>query len=116
MSELDQGERNLAPVIEYNIRTISDLLKAMSNNHRLRIICSLQKGEKTVGELKDVVDVKQSGISQHLAWLRDQKIVETRRHSQNVYYSLAKGPCRPILQCLNDICPMRADDLGILNR
>ena len=112
MSELDRGEGSFIPAIQNNLRAISDLLKAMSNDNRLRIICSLQKGEKTVGELQDLVNVKQSGLSQHLAWLRNQKIVTTRRGSQNVYYSPAKGPRSPILQCLNHICSMRAADLG----
>lgn len=91
------------PAIQNNLCKISDLLKAMSNDQRLKVICALRKGEKTVTELQDVVDVTQSALSQHLGCLRDQKIVQTRRHGQKVYYSLAKGPCLTVLSCLNDI-------------
>jgi DNA-binding transcriptional ArsR family regulator len=69
----------------------SNLLKAMSNESRLLILCQLVHGEKTVGELEEVVSLSQSALSQHLAVLRQNDLVKTRRSAQSIFYSLA-GP------------------------
>lgn len=69
----------------------SNLLKAMSNESRLLILCQLVHGEKTVGELEEVVSLSQSALSQHLAVLRQSDLVKTRRSAQSIFYSLA-GP------------------------
>jgi DNA-binding transcriptional ArsR family regulator len=64
------------------------LLKAMANERRLIILCHLTEGEKTVGELEDLVGLSQSALSQHLARLRRDGLVKTRRQAQNIFYSL----------------------------
>jgi DNA-binding transcriptional ArsR family regulator len=66
-------------------------LKALANKHRLMILCELHKGERSVGQLLDSVDLSQSALSQHLARLRDDGLVSTRRASQMIYYSLASA-------------------------
>lgn len=66
----------------------SQLLKAMSNGHRLLILCQLLKGERSVGELEKVVGLSQSALSQHLARLRRDELVKTRRSAQTIFYSL----------------------------
>jgi DNA-binding transcriptional ArsR family regulator len=78
-----------------NIETFSDsasraaeLLKMMGNEKRLMILCQLVNGEKSVGELEGLIGLKQSALSQHLAKLRAQRLVATRRVSQTVYYRL----------------------------
>ncbi len=64
-------------------------LKAMANRHRLMILCELHKGERSVTELQQAVGLAQSALSQHLAKLREEKIVATRRQSQTIFYNLA---------------------------
>lgn len=68
---------------------VAELLKALSNSHRLLIVCELISGERSVTELEAVVPLSQSALSQHLARLREINIVSTRREAQTVYYSLA---------------------------
>ena len=66
----------------------SELLKALGNAHRLMILCQLVEGEKSVGELVRSIGLSQSALSQHLARLRRDGIVNTRRSAQTIYYSL----------------------------
>ena len=74
-----------------------ELLKAMANEWRLMILCQLSEGEKTVSELQAILGLSQSALSQHLAVLRREKIVKSRKHAQSVSYSLngkdATGSC-----------------------
>lgn len=69
----------------------SALLKSMGNPHRLMVLCQLAKGERSVGELERMIGLSQSALSQHLARLRRDNLVQTRRSAQTIYYSLA-GP------------------------
>lgn len=64
-------------------------LKAMANRHRLMILCELHKGERCVTDLQQAVGLAQSALSQHLAKLREEDIVTTRRQSQTIFYTLA---------------------------
>lgn len=66
----------------------SAVLKAMGNAHRLKILCHLSRNEASVSELERVVGLSQSALSQHLAKLRQEKLVKTRRHAQTIYYSI----------------------------
>ena len=70
----------------------AELMKALSHPQRLRVMCMLVDGERTVGEINAEVDLSQSALSQHLALLREGGLVRTRREAQNVYYSVAPGP------------------------
>ena len=70
--------------IQANARRASTLLKAMSNEHRLMILCQLQNGERSVGELERLVGLSQSALSQHLARLRRDQLVRTRRVAQTI--------------------------------
>ena len=83
----DASER-LAELQRNAIRA-AKLLKAMSNPARLVILCQLADGERSVGELERAVGLSQSGISQHLAVLRRECVVSSRRVRQTVLYSLA---------------------------
>lgn len=65
------------------------LLKAMANESRLMVLCALAEGERSVGEINAIVDLSQSALSQHLAVLRREGLVTTRRESQTIYYSIA---------------------------
>lgn len=75
-------------------------LKSLSNKWRLLILCQLVKGEKSVGELLDIVDLSQSALSQHLAVLRESDLVSTRRESQSIFYSLKGEEVSQILAAL----------------
>lgn len=81
----------------------ASLMKALGNESRLMILCLLAEGERSVGELNEVIPLSQSALSQQLARLREQQIVETRRESQTVYYRLAEGPIDRVIQLLHDI-------------
>lgn len=79
------------------------LLKALGNEKRLQLLCLLVDGEHSVGELNSLVDLSQSALSQHLALLRQDGLVTSRREAQAVYYGLAKGPAQRIIATLHDI-------------
>ena len=81
----------------------TDLLKAISNESRLLILCQLVHGEKTVGELENVVGLSQSALSQHLAVLRQSDLVKTRRHAQSIYYSMAGTEPRALIEALYNL-------------
>ncbi len=82
----------------------SELLKSLGNAHRLRILCLLVDSEMTVGQINEhLVDLSQSALSQHLARLRDQELVRTRREAQTIWYALVKGPSERIMLALHDI-------------
>jgi len=57
------------------------LMKALGNESRLMILCTLADGERSVGELNDIIPLSQSALSQQLARLRQQRIVQTRREA-----------------------------------
>jgi len=81
-------------------------LKALANVNRLMILCILCEGELSVTELNERVDISQSALSQHLAKLRDDQVVKTRRSSQTIYYSIADGIAKDIIQVLHGhYCP-----------
>lgn len=81
-------------------RRASTLLKAMSNEHRLMILCQLLHGEKSVGELERLIGLSQSALSQHLARLRRDNLVQTRRQAQTIYYSLAGAEASAVINTL----------------
>ncbi|WP_051749259.1 ArsR/SmtB family transcription factor [Nevskia soli] len=76
------------------------LLRAMANRHRLMILCTLSQGELSVGALNERVPLSQSALSQHLAVLRADGLVSTRRESQTIYYSVPDGPALDIIHVL----------------
>ncbi len=83
------------------------LLKALANESRLMILCNLAGGELTVGQLNSHVDLSQSALSQHLALLRRDGLVQTRRQAQTIFYSLVEGPAQQVIGVLHDIyCPL----------
>ena len=81
----------------------AQLLKALANEKRLMVLCLLADGERSVGELNSELDLSQSALSQHLAVLRADGLVETRRDAQTIYYALAVGPAQQIIQTLHGI-------------
>ncbi|MGJ4889498.1 ArsR/SmtB family transcription factor [Bradyrhizobium sp. HKCCYLS3077] len=81
----------------------SDLLKALSNRHRLLIICQLVDVERSVGELAASLGLRDSTVSQHLALLRKDGLVIARRDGQTIYYSISSEPAREVLKTLYQV-------------
>ena len=81
----------------------AQLLKALANDTRLTILCSLYEGEQSVGRLNDRISLSQSALSQHLAVLRRDGLVSTRRESQTIYYSLVDGPAAKVIELMHDL-------------
>ena len=78
----------------------SELLKALANRHRLLILCQLIDGERSVGELAAFLGVRDSTVSQHLAILRRDDLVEARRDGQTIWYSISSVPARDLVEVL----------------
>jgi DNA-binding transcriptional ArsR family regulator len=79
------------------------LLKSLANESRLVVMCVLSEGEISVGKLNKRINLSQSALSQHLAILREQGLVKTRRESQTIYYSLADSDALGVIEKLHDI-------------
>lgn len=89
--------------VEKNVSEVATLLKALSNEKRLTIVCNLKKGELSVGALEDIVGLSQSALSQHLARLRRDGIVKTRRDAQTIFYSIKDDATKQILFLLEEL-------------
>lgn len=76
------------------------LLKGMASTPRLRVLCNLAAGERSVGELLETIPLSPSALSQHLAILRREGLVTTRRSAQTILYTLADGPALEIMTIL----------------
>jgi len=85
-----------------NAREASEFLKALSHEVRLLILCFLVEGEKSVSEIEKMLKLRQPAVSQQLARLRADGLVETRRNGKNIYYSLARTEVRDVIQALHD--------------
>lgn len=79
------------------------LLGALANERRLAILCELVEGERSVGELVEIVGLTQSALSQHLAKLRAAGIVATRRNAQSIYYRLTSAAAGSVMTTLAKI-------------
>lgn len=82
----------------------TQLLKLLANENRLLILCKLSEmGETSVTELSQHIKLSQSALSQHLAKMREQGIVSTRRESQSIFYRIDNDDVAQIMQTLHDI-------------
>ncbi len=77
------------------------LLKAMANERRLQILCMLLENELSVGELSSRLELSQSALSQHLAWLRRDGLVNTRKEAQTVFYTLSSTEVKAMIELLH---------------
>ena len=99
---------NLAE-LEEKATEVSGLLRVMSNQWRLLILCNLAQGEQSVQELQKLVGLGQSALSQHLAILRYEGLVSTRRVAQSIFYSIASEEAEKLLGTLYDIYCVPSD-------
>ena len=83
---------------------VAGILRALANERRLMILCRLVEcGEANVSALAEAVGLSQSALSQHLARLRQGKLVRTRREAQTIYYSLADPGVSKVLAALYEV-------------
>lgn len=84
----------------------ASLLRLLGNEKRLMVLCQLADGELSVSALQARIGLSQSALSQHLALLRDQGVVATRRESQTIYYRIADHAALRVIQTLAELfCP-----------
>jgi ArsR family transcriptional regulator, virulence genes transcriptional regulator len=84
----------------------SEFLKSLASPVRLRILCSIMGKEASVGELAEQLGVRQSVASQHLALLRKDGLVKTRREGQTIWYALADERVVRVMDVLQQtFCP-----------
>lgn len=81
----------------------SELLKALAHEGRLVILCLLAEGEKSVSELEETMKLSQAAVSQQLARLRYDRLVNTRRDGRTVYYSIARREVSSVIEILCDV-------------
>ncbi|MWD27965.1 metalloregulator ArsR/SmtB family transcription factor [Aquicoccus sp. SCR17] len=83
-----------------NAAAAAGYLKTLAHEGRLMILCHLGTGERSVGELETTLGIRQAAVSQMLARLRDEGLVQTRREGKTVYYSLADGRTEQVIGLL----------------
>jgi DNA-binding transcriptional ArsR family regulator len=84
-----------------NAHVATEFLKALSHETRLMILCLLVEGEKSVSDIEQTLRLRQPAVSQQLARLRADDLVETRRDGKNIYYSLARSEVRDVIEALH---------------
>lgn len=89
-------------LLKNSAKKAADLLQVMSNEWRLLILCHLSTGEQNVRQLEKLLGISQSSLSQHLAILRRERLVSTRRNAQCVYYTLDSDYVVAIIDTLYD--------------
>ena len=86
-----------------NAREATSFLKAIANEHRLMILCLLAEGERSVGELEELLELRQPTLSQQLARLRSDDLVNTRRDGKSIHYSLSSPETHKVVQLLYEL-------------
>lgn len=101
LSILESGSQTLdAQRMFQQAREAADLLKALSHESRLMILCLLSEGEKSVSELEGALQVPQATVSQQLARLRFDRLVKARRDGRMIYYSIANAEALAVIKTL----------------
>ena len=76
------------------------LMKVLANSDRLLLLCQIAQGEKSVGELEELLEIRQPTLSQQLTVLRDEGLVNTRRDGKKIIYSIASMEALAVMQVL----------------
>jgi len=79
------------------------LLKILANEDRLLILCQLMQGSKSVGELEQLLGIRQPTLSQQLTVLREEKLVTTERSGKYIFYTLASPEVSSIMLTLYEL-------------
>lgn len=102
---LDFTKFDLA-MFEASAARAATLLRLLGNERRLMILCQLADGELSVGQILPRVGLSQSALSQHLALLREQGVVATRRDAQTIHYRIADPAALRVIATLAELfCP-----------
>lgn len=91
-------------IIQRNAASAANLLGTLANRKRLMILCTLYKGERSAGDLAKALALRRASLSQHLARLREQNLVKTRRERTTIFYTLRDCPAKTLLRALIDDC------------
>ncbi|MFN3768539.1 MAG: ArsR/SmtB family transcription factor [Ectopseudomonas guguanensis] len=83
-----------------NADAVGQLLKALANPDRLLLLCQLSQGERNVSELEALLDIQQPTLSQQLAVLRREGLVETRRDGKQIYYRISSPAALAVIETL----------------
>ena len=95
---------------EASAAAAAKLLRALGSERRLMILCQLTEGERTVGDLQSLVGLSQSALSQHLAVLREEGVVATRREGQTIWYRISDPASIKVVATLAEIfCPPKVE-------
>ncbi len=94
--------------LKVNAAAMASRMKLMSHPERLLMLCRMDEGEVSVGELVELSGLSQSSVSQHLAMLRDENVVTIRGEAQTRFYSLNDPTVRAIIHALCDLCGEKA--------
>lgn len=81
----------------------SELMRTLGHKDRLMILCHLISGEKSVGGLASLLEIPQSPLSQHLARMRKENLVTTRREAQTIFYSIASDEARRMVELMHEL-------------
>lgn len=95
-----------ATQLPFNTSSAIDVLTAIANENRLKVLCLLSESEHSVTDLGNRIGLAQSPLSQHLAKLRKLQLVGTRRDGQMVYYHLKSDAVRDLLALLKTLYPI----------
>ncbi|MEY8247055.1 MAG: metalloregulator ArsR/SmtB family transcription factor [Bermanella sp.] len=96
-------QSDLSQELKAHAQDAAQLLKALANENRLMILCSLVQQELNVSQLNERLTLSQSALSQHLAWLRRAGLVQTRREAQTIFYSLRGSKAKQVISVLQSI-------------
>ena len=89
--------------LEDSVQSATRLLKLLASEQRLLLLCRLVEGEASVGDLAEHAKLAQSAASQHLAKMRAEGLVATRREAQTIYYRLEDAAAIRVLDTLCEI-------------
>jgi DNA-binding transcriptional ArsR family regulator len=95
----DEKALNVEEMLD-SARDAAEFLKALAHESRLVILCLLIERERTVTELEQILGLRQAAVSQQLARLRADDLVEARRDGKNIYYSIARPEVAAIVGSL----------------
>ncbi|MBL8377793.1 MAG: winged helix-turn-helix transcriptional regulator [Burkholderiales bacterium] len=94
------------------IEQASRAMKAIAHPLRLKVLCLLGSGEIAVQEIVEAVGTSQSNVSQHLAILRDKKVLTARKDANRVYYSIADGRTLQLVAMMREVFCGDLDNAG----
>lgn len=96
-------------VIKENAALLAGRMRLMSHPERLMMLCRMDEGEVSVGQLVELSGLSQSSVSQHLAMLRDEGVVSIRGEAQTRFYSLSDPVVSAIIHALCEVCDALPD-------